>query len=183
MSDFTTLDDWPHWDTLTPAFRNAFAAIKQEVYDAAGEVWPRAVKLAHSHSLDESDARDVLLKAIVSVSKVGGEEIKNLPSYVLKTYTRLIWKAVDDQKHYESLDLINQEIAADADAAAVLERQVLLGELVARMDVDMLRIYEGLILGYSFEELARKHGEKANVLRSRFSRGLHRLAKEIHPHQ
>jgi hypothetical protein len=60
-----------------------------------------------------------------------------------------------------------------------MENDILLGEIVARMDAELRRIYEGLILGYSFEELAQKERKKANVLRSSFSRGIRRLAEQV----
>jgi hypothetical protein len=176
--DFST-SDWPHWNSLSETFRDAFPTIQQNVYDAAGEIWPKAKKFARTQSLDDSDARELLLKAVVNVSKPECKDIRNLPRYVYKTYTRLVWKIVEEQKHHESLNSINEEMFGDAGAAALIDREVLLGEIVARMDAPMLRIYEGLILGYSFEELGRKYGEPANVLRSRFSRGLHRLARKI----
>lgn len=82
-------------------------------------------------------------------------------------------------KHYASLESINKELFADQSAAAVMEHNLLLAEIVARMDDDMRGIYEGLILGYSFEELAKKHGKPANLLRSKFSKGVKRIARDI----
>lgn len=137
------------------------------------------MKFAWHEGLDESDARDALFKAMARVSRKETEEIKSLRSYLFTTYIRLIRRAVTEQKRYASLESINQDLSSDPNVAAVMDNDILMAEVVARMEPAMRRIYEGLILGYTFEELARKEKEKANVLRSRFSRGLHHLAQEI----
>lgn len=178
MSDFHT-SDWPHWKTLSASFKNSFPALTEDVYNAAGEIWPNALKVARHEGLDESDARAALFQAINRVSKREVPQIRSLRAYLFVTYTRLIRRVIDEQKRYTSLELINQDISSDEKVAAIMENDVLLGEIVARMDPEMRRIYEGLILGYSFEELARKERIKANMLRSRFSRGVRHLAREI----
>jgi DNA-directed RNA polymerase specialized sigma24 family protein len=178
VSDFHT-SDWPHWKTLSSSFKRSFPALREDVYNAAGEIWPNALRIAHHEGLDDSDARAALFKAIARVSKKEHGEIKSLRSYLFTTYIRLIRRAINDQKRFASLDAINNDISSDEQVAAVMENEVLVGEIIARMHPDLRRIYEGLILGYSFEELARKERKPANVLRSRFSRGVRHLALEI----
>ena len=160
-------------------FQKSFPALTEDVYNAAGEIWPDALKVARHEGLDDSEARAVLFKAIARVSNREGEEIRSLHNYLFKTYRRLIRRVIDEQKRHTSLESINEEISSDDNVAAIMENDILVGEIVARMDPVMRRIYEGLILGYSFEELGRKEGQKANVLRSRFSRGVRHLAREI----
>jgi DNA-directed RNA polymerase specialized sigma24 family protein len=178
VSDFHT-SDWPHWKTLSSSFKNSFPALKEDVYNAAGEIWPNALKVARHAGLDESDARAALFKAIAKVSNRDVEHIHSLNGYLFTTYGRLIRRVVDEQRRYTSLELINDDLSSDQMVAAVADNDILLREIVARMDPDLRRIYEGLILGYSFEELARKERTPANVLRSRFSRGIRRLAQEV----
>jgi DNA-directed RNA polymerase specialized sigma24 family protein len=178
VSDLHT-SDWPHWKTLSSSFKRSFPALTEDVYNAAGEIWPSALKIARREGLDESDARAALFKAIASVSKKERDEIRSLRNYLFKTYVRLIRRVIDEQKRYTSLESINEELSSDESVAAIMENDILLGELVARMDPELRTIYEGLILGYSFEELAQKEGKKANGLRSYFSRGIRRLAQQI----
>lgn len=178
MSDFHT-SDWPHWKTLSSSFKNSFPALTEDVYNAAGGIWPNALKVARHEGLDESDARAAMFKAITRVSNREGEKIRSLQNYLFTTYIRLIRRVIDEQKRYTSLESINQDISSDENVTAIMENDILLGEIVARMDSELRRIYEGLILGYSFEELARKERKKANVLRSRFSRGVRDLALQI----
>ena len=177
MSDFHT-SDWPHWKTLRSSFKDSFPALKEDVYNEAGAIWPNALKVARHEGLDESDARAAMFKAIARVSKIDSE-IRSLQNYLFTTYIRLIRRVIDEQKRYTSLESINQDIAADEKVTAIMENDILLGEIVARMDPEMRRIYEGLILGYSFEEIARKERQQANVLRSRFSRGIRQLALQV----
>lgn len=145
----------------------------------AGEIWPSALKLALGRNMDASEARDALLHAVASVSEQRTSEIKALRSYLFKAYANRILRQLQKEKHYSSLEAINKELFVDQSAAAVMEHKLLVAEIVARMDDEMRSIYEGLILGYSFEELAKKHGKPANLLRSKFSKGVKRIARDI----
>jgi len=171
--------DWPHWNALTPTFRASFALNDESVYNAAGDLWESALKYALSRNLDASEAREALLRAVASVSAHHTREIRALHSYLFKAYTNRLLRLLTQQKHYASLESVNEELASDPTVVEVMEQQVLLSEVVARMDQEMRSIYEGLILGYSFEELAPKLGKPANSLRSKFSKGVKRIAREV----
>jgi DNA-directed RNA polymerase specialized sigma24 family protein len=170
---------WPSWESLSNTFKDSLSAVQPETYNAAGQLWSKAVAFAKAHGLDESDARAALMTTVVKVSKVDSEQILSLPAYLFKSYKRRILETLNTLKREQSLDEINHELAADTVAARRLEEKVLLEEIVARMDEETLIIYEHLILGYSFEEIARKQGKKANVLRSMFSKRLKRISNEI----
>lgn len=131
--------------------------------------------------MDESEAREALLQAAGNVSQQKVEEIKALPSYLFKSYRRRVLRLLTSQKHYASLESINEELSSDMSVAEVMEQNLLVGEIVARMDSEIRTIYEGLILGYSFEEIARKIGKNSNYLRSKFSKGVNRIARDIRP--
>ena len=178
MSDLSS-SDWPHWNALTSTFRESYSLTNESVYDAAGDIWESALKFALSRNLDESEAREALLRAVASVSAQDTNAIEALHSYLFRAYANLINRLLTQQRHYASLESINQELSSDPDAAEVIEHDILLTEIVARMEEEMRKIYEGLILGYSFEELATKLGKPANSLRSKFSKGVKRIAREI----
>jgi DNA-directed RNA polymerase specialized sigma24 family protein len=175
----TTTSTWPPWETLTSTFKDSFPAVEPEVYNTAGEVWQNALAFARTHGLDESDARAALMAAVVTVSKVGTEEIKSLSAYLFTSYERRILETLKKLNREASLDSIGHDVIVDKAAANRIEEKVLLEEIVACMDLEMLTIYEGLVLGYSFEELAVKHGKRANALRSIFSKKLRRIADEL----
>jgi hypothetical protein len=90
-----------------------------------------------------------------------------------------VFDTLNTRKREASLDSVNRELAVDTSSVKRLEERVLLEEIVARMDEQMLQVYERLILGYSFEEIAHEQGKKANVLRSMFSKKLRKIAAEI----
>jgi DNA-directed RNA polymerase specialized sigma24 family protein len=65
---------------------------------------------------------------------------------------------------------VNADLAADPAAARVMQDDLLLAEMVARMNDEMRMILEGLLLGYTFEEIAKKHGKSSNYWRTKFNR-------------
>jgi len=182
VSDLST-SEWPHWDALTPTFKSSFSSINEGIYEAAREIWPNALRLAQHHGLDTSDALDVFLKVVESVSKSierrESEEIKSLPNYLFRSYQRAIWKSLKEEKHHESLESISEELTSVVNVGDMMERTILLGEIVARMDNQTHQVFELLILGFSFEEIGQKLSTSPNAIRARFSRELRRLASEI----
>ena len=182
MSDLST-SEWPNWDALTPTFKSSFSSINERVYEAAREIWPKALHFAQRHRLDTSDALDVFLKVIESVSKSierrESEEIKSLPNYLFRSYRHAIWKTLKEEKHHESLESINEELTSVINVSDMMEKTILLGEIVARMDNQTHKVFELLILGFSFKEIGQKLSTSPNAIRARFSRELRRLAREI----
>lgn len=178
MSDFSS-SDWPHWNALTPTFRKSYSLTNESVYNAAGEIWSNALKYALSRNIDEAEAREEMLRAVASVSTQDLEKIRALPSYIFKSYTHRIQKLLTKQKHFASLESVNRELSSDVTTAEAMEDHLLLAEIVARMDKEMRTIHEGLILGFSFEEIAKKMGKNSNYLRSKFSKGVKRIAREV----
>ena len=89
MSDFST-SAWPDWDTLTDTFKESFPPLNREVYEAAGEFWPKALNLAKSKGFDESEAREMLLRVVRDVSRTinepGRDPIEMLPRYLSSAY-------------------------------------------------------------------------------------------------
>ena len=153
------------------------------MYNVAGEMWPSALNYALSRNVDESEAREEMLRAVAKVSRQEIEKITTLSSYLFKAYARRIQKLLLKHKHYASLESVNRELSSDVPTVEAMEDHVLLAEIVARMDEEMRTIHEGLILGYSFEEIAKKLGKSSNYLRSKFSRGVKRIAREVHDAQ
>lgn len=178
MSDFSS-SEWPHWNALTATFKESYSLIDERVYNAAGEIWPTALKYARHRSVDESEAREEMLRAVATVSTQELEKIRALPSYIFKSYTHRIQKLLTKQKHFASLESVNRELSSDVTTAEAMEDHLLLAEIVARMDDEMRTIHEGLILGYTFEEIAKKLGKNSNYLRSKFSKGVKRIAREV----
>jgi DNA-directed RNA polymerase specialized sigma24 family protein len=173
------------WPPLEFGYTDEFGWINSEVYRTAGELWPFAENLARSRLHDVAAGQRLLLKAAAHVSKAlveRPEPIRNLRAYLSVTYKRLILEELKKSGRTEIFDTaegiqrINQERSAVVDD---MERKILVQELVQRMDDDMRHVFESLMLGYTFEEIAAEQRTPSNVLRSRYHRMLKRLVKQI----
>jgi DNA-directed RNA polymerase specialized sigma24 family protein len=174
------------WPPLESGYTDEFGWIDSEVYRVAGALWPFAENLARLRLHDSAAGQRLLLKAAAHVSRVFVERrqfIRNLRAYLFVTYKRLILeeleastRRIDVFNSVEPARRIKEEQKAISDD---MERKILVQELVQRMDDDMRNIFEFLTLGFTFEEIAERQQTKANILRSRFNRGLKRLIKQI----
>jgi hypothetical protein len=81
------------------------------------------------------------------------------------------------------LDQLDTDIAegytANTGLEAEINQTILVDEILRRSDDWTREVYEDLILGYTFEELAPKFGLKANGLRSKWSKKITKLKEQI----
>lgn len=173
------------WPPLESGYTDEFGWIDSEVYRAASALWPFAENLARLRLHDSAAGQRLLLKAAAHVSRVLVERrkhIRNLRAYLFVTYKRLILEELEESRRSgmfnaaEPVQRIKEEQKALSDD---MERKILVQELVQRMDDDMRHIFESLILGYTFEEIAKQQQTKANILRSKYNKMLKRLVKQI----
>ena len=142
------------------------------MYNAAGEIWQRGRVFAHARGMDDAITHTAMIRAVAKVSRrlftsfrrCLLDEIKNRKSSTVARLEDL--EAVADESSSESL-------------AEQIEKKILLEEIVSHMDDRTRFIYERLILGYSFEEIAETLGTKSNVLRSRFSKSMSRIRSQF----
>lgn len=181
---------WPPWESLSQDYKDAYGTLNASVYEAAGLIWPAALTFAKKRDSDASAARGALMASIAGTSKVisSGEIIHDLKSYLLKSYKRRLSRETKDSRpgpyRVESLDEATHIKLTDLDIPAQIERTILLKEIVGRMDLDTRRIYEMLILGYTYEEIAKtghfkSKSMKANALRSRFNKRIKKIAAAL----
>jgi DNA-directed RNA polymerase specialized sigma24 family protein len=175
MSDHS----WPSWDSLTLSFRESYKAFDPTVYKTAGDIWLAALSFAKSRDCDESIAYNAMMAAIGGVSKVSGRKITSLENYLFTAFKHCLFEEMRITGRFPADSSLGDNMAIATDASVEIEKRILLEEIVAHMDSETLEVYEGLVLGYSFEELATKHGKQANVLRSRFSKQVRRIAGEL----
>jgi DNA-directed RNA polymerase specialized sigma24 family protein len=177
-----SVDSWPPWDSLSSAFKDHYRVFDPSVYETAGEIWLRAVDFAKKRNGDESMAYDALMTAVGTVSNVSPDTIKSLPNYLFTAYKHCLFDELEKaDKLAGNTESLGDGTGALIDAGAAIEKRILLEEIVALMDPETLRIYEGLILGYTYEDLAKKIGSPANSLRSRFSKRVRQIAAELTP--
>ncbi len=173
------------WPPLESGYTDEFGWIDSEVYRTAGELWPFAENLARSRLHDSAAGQRLLLKAATHVSRVLVERrvpIRNLKAYLFVTYKRLILEELEKSRRIDMFDTAEEMQRIKEKRSAVvedMERKILVQELVQRMDDDMKHVFESLILGYTFEEVAAEQQTPSNVLRSNYHRMLKRLVKQI----
>ena len=175
-----SVDSWPPWDSLSSALKDHYGVFDPRVYQAAGEIWLRAVDFAKKRNGDESMAYDALMTAVGSVSNVSLDTIKSLPNYLFTAYKHRLFDELEKADKLAGVtEPLDEGTGAFIDVGAAIEERILLEEIVALMDTETLRIYEGLILGYTYEDLAKRIGSPANSLRSKFSKRVRQIAAEL----
>lgn len=174
--------DWP---AFTAAYVDEFGPIHPDVYEAGSRLWPRAERFALVTLRDAYSGFRLMLKAVARVSehraKNPDEEIRDLKGYLFTTFKRLVLSEREKVAgHREvSAQLERESSLSVPDLVKNLERKILIEELVQHMDPQTRNVFEALVLGYSFEEIAARTNVKANLLRSRFHKRIRRLAKSI----
>lgn len=139
----------------------------------------RALSFAKSKDCDESTAYKAMMAAIGGVSKVSERKIMSLENYLFTAFKHCLFEEMRITGRYPADSSLDDNMAQASDVSVEIEKKILLEEIVAHMDPETLGVYEGLVLGYSFEELARKSGKQANILRSRFSKQVRRIAGQL----
>ncbi|MDQ3799911.1 MAG: hypothetical protein M3384_10695 [Acidobacteriota bacterium] len=173
--------------TIFPAIDSSyleeFGYIDLEVYAAAREQWAQAERLAVELLNDAHEGLRLMLKAVASVSQVRSKEpgaIKNLPAYLFFSYKRLLLANLEKENgHRTKLNEWEAAINASETDDQTLNRRILLNEIKLQMDDWTREVFELQCLGYKYEELVPEYGSAANVIRSRYSKNISRLAEKV----
>jgi DNA-directed RNA polymerase specialized sigma24 family protein len=181
--------DFRTWPPLSDAYQDVFGEIELDVYNAAGAIWQRGRGFARSQGIDDGISHTAMIRAVAKVSrrqKGSDPYIKTpgaLKAYLFTAFRRCLLDEIKDKKTSAGASLEDLEAVADessSDSLAIkVEKKILLEEIVRHMDDKTRSIYERLILGYSFEEIAETMGTQSNVLRSKFSKKVRRIASEF----
>ena len=181
--------DFRTWPPLSNAYRDVFGEIKLDVYNAAGEIWQRGRVFAHARGMDDAINHTPMIRAGAKVSRRltrPAPKLKTpgaLKAYLFTSFRRCLLDEIKNRKSSTVARLEDLEAVADESSseslAEQIEKKILLEEIVSHMDDGTRFIYERLILGYSFEEIAETLGTKSNVLRSRFSKSMSRIRSQF----
>lgn len=153
-------------------------------HDAFDEIQSSAISFGtRIGKLDQTTSKDLLLQAVDNIleSEKRLSEIDNLPAYLFVSYKHLVisWckkkqKEVDLEENKEPLKFYQD-----------IERKILIEEIVRLMNVQERFIYNYLVLGYSYKEIAEKYNRafkknfSANVLRSKLSKATQKISKKL----
>jgi RNA polymerase sigma factor (sigma-70 family) len=172
------------WPPLDIAYADEFGQIDPVVYEVARQLWRQAEQFALSTVGDAPAGLRLMLKAVALVSRVRSaqpNQIENLTAYLFQTYKRLILaelkKERGRQQHLAERE-VEDFLLPETDAVEV-ERQILLEQLMQRMDSWTREVFELLVLGYSFAELGKKSGMSGERIRKKFDKRVERLIKQV----
>lgn len=166
------------WPPLNAPYIDELGCIDGDVYGAAGKIWPWAAAYSTAILGDEACGQLLLLKVCAKITEkraAGSIEIESLLPYLKTAFKR---EVLAQLKHNRLVDLDPvSEWATQFESD--IDRKILIEEMMSRMDPVNRRITELLILGYSFEEIARRDGMQSNAIRSRHSKQLMRIKRDL----
>jgi DNA-directed RNA polymerase specialized sigma24 family protein len=166
------------WPSLDASYVDEFGCIDQDIHETAGEIWRWAAPYAIATLGDEASGQLALKKVCAKITEkraAGAILIGNLRAYIQTAFKH---EVLAQLKRNRSVDLeLTPGSITDYDLD--IDQKILVEQILARMNSEDRRITELLILGYSFEEIAKNDGTHSNVIRSRHSKLLKRIKKEL----
>jgi DNA-directed RNA polymerase specialized sigma24 family protein len=169
------------WPEIHEAYQDEFGPIDPDVYKLAADVWPLAESPSFRNLID---TEQLLIKAVAIVSRICVEQpgkVTNIKGYLYKTFSRLLLEQLRKQQRQEPIDsvLLEQVEGLTARSDGDTTRMILVNEIMQRADNWTREIFWGLVQGYTLEELAEIKHTKANLVRSKLSKNLSRIRKQI----
>ena len=172
------------WPDLESSYVDEFGRIDRAVYEIARQVWPAVVPAIRRTLRDLHAGQRVMIKAAALVSRKLNEDpekLTNLHGYLYRTFIRLLNEEFEKEgKHAEfnRAVLAKNELEAQQSDAAIFEK-ILISQLLSRADAKTRIMFRLLLLGHTFEDIARQQNTQSNHLRSEWSKELRRLAALI----
>jgi DNA-directed RNA polymerase specialized sigma24 family protein len=181
MSSTLTVD----FPLIETAYTEEFGEINPEIYEIAKTLWKTcAERLAAELLYDSPKGMRLMLKAVARVSSVrrnNSSQIKNQQAYLYRCYKNLLLAEIEkENSHQRILDDLHSapEISLKCEEDEI-NRKILVNEIRRRMDAWTRTVFDCHKLGYTFEEMVPQFGSAANVIRSRYSKDVARLARQI----
>jgi DNA-directed RNA polymerase specialized sigma24 family protein len=166
------------WPSLDAPYVDEFGCIDKDIHEAAGGIWRWAAAYAIATLGDEASGQLALKKVCAKITErraAGAIQIVKLNAYVQTAFKHEVLAQLK-RKRLANVDLSTEPLT---DYGLDIDQKILVEQILARMDPEDRRITELLILGYSFEEIAKKAGKRSNVIRSRHSKLLKRIRREL----
>lgn len=171
------------WPKINEGYTDEFGLIDPEVYEVARNLWISVQPFILSTLNDIEAAQVLMLQAVAITSGKRAEQperITHLRPYLQRTFNRLVFHEIRRRSKISSLDEDLEDALGDqAGSRRKIENDILVYEVMERADEWTREIFESLILGRSFEELAPEFGMRANRLRSKWSKSMRKLRKRI----
>ena len=185
--------DFPFWS----------ANVRGDGTDALGvasaKVWPQILSIARRELGDTFSAevrRTLTLEAwedtLLSVAETlkrhkGKERIRNLEAFLVGIFQHRLGRAIVKEKTLaeiveflpSSKDLAELKHARDEDWPTSLQKQILVKELLRRMDEWTRTVWMERKGGYSWKRIAKHLGMNEHQLKMRFRYNIEKLKREI----
>ena len=169
------------WPPIGEAYTDEFGPIAEDVYDCAGALWTRAESFSVNTLRDGPTGLRLLLKASALVTRARSEQltrIDNLPAYLFRTFKRLVLERLEIENGHRRLEA-EFLLAPAAEESADPDEKILVQQVMLRMDALTREVFELLLLGHTFEEIAEQYGRGANTLRATYSKRIKRLVRRV----
>jgi len=166
------------WPALDASYIDELGRIDKDVYHAGGEIWPWAARFASLTLGDETAGQLTLLKVCAKITEKranGSIRVENLNPYIKRSFKREMLARLKANRLADGNSALDRVTVSEVD----LDRKILIEQIMSRMSAEMRRLTELLILGHSFEEIARKDGTQSNLLRSKYSKQLMKIKREL----
>lgn len=172
------------WPPYGDGFRDEYGGIEPEVYATAAAIWPKAEALAHTQLGDSAAGRTLLMKAAARVSQqflTRRQRVDNLKAYLFQSYKHLILAELRKARLHDSLNVEALRAAErlSKSPAEELDKRILIEQLMLRMDPWSRRVFEALVLGFSFDEIGREVGMRGASVRNRFNKNIKSLIRRF----
>lgn len=170
--------------TTELCWTDQYGTIAGEVYEAAACRWPQMESFARQTLGDPHTAQQLLMKACALVTRSLTNEpgrITHLASYLEITWKHLVLAELEkERKQQQHHAKIAQELQRSAaDTVQQIEQQILVQEIVARMDDWTRTVYEYQVLGHTFEEMSQPLGQSGHIIRTKFGKKLKKLKQQL----
>jgi len=166
---------------------------------ASAKVWPLVLNIARRQLADTvavEERKTLTLEAwedtLLSVAETlkrhrGKGRIRNLEAFLVGTFQHRLSRAIVREKNLTDAieflpsadDLAELKHARDEDWAASLENQLLIKELLRRMDEWTRAVWMERQNGYSWKKIAKHLGMNEHQLKMRFRYNIDKLRREI----
>jgi RNA polymerase sigma factor (sigma-70 family) len=164
---------------------------EDEIVKVAQSLLPAARAMAERAHRASVPVEDLMQEAITKVGpwkqRVQRKPpITNLPGYLFTTYKHLLWAYL--RRTQQEVNLSESDwnrLPASANPLQIIEAKILIEEIVKRLKEEERFIFNCLAMDYSYREISkmyeRQFGTKMeeNVLRSKFSKAVKKLAGDI----
>jgi DNA-directed RNA polymerase specialized sigma24 family protein len=173
-----------NWPPLDAVYHDEYGTVDATIYSIAGEQWPMARRFAAATLGDEAAGLSLMTRAAAIVSRRRVElndDIANPAAFLMLTFKRLVLGELKKRNRRRELESArHMERLPDTDETAQsLDNKILIEQIYARMDDWMKKAFALRLLGYAYEEMEAALAIKANAIRSKYSKELERLRRQI----